>query len=303
MVLKSKSSHQEIKRVLVVFKSSKLDRYRDDGSIFARRNTGDDDVSKVYERLTVAHDEHERSVAEIESTLDRLGLEIVRATQPRKSDVARADLVVAIGGDGTFLWTARKVEGVPMLGVNSAPGASTGHYCGATVSTFKSTLEAICSGHLSPTPLPRLCLDINGNRVPYLALNDAFFAHRCPAASSRYLLRVGEHHSLQVSSGVWMATQSGSTGAIHSAGGDLMDTSDARLQYLVNNPYRGSAIDKNLRHGYTDKSVKLVSRSPNNAVYLDGATLSYRLDFGSVLTVGLAEEKLMVFNYGRSKEP
>jgi NAD+ kinase len=303
MVLRSKISHSEIKRVLVVFKSSKLDRYRDDGSLFARKDVGDEDVSRVYERLTVAHDEHEASVAEIEGCIDSLGLEVVRATQPRKSDVTRSDLVVPIGGDGTFLWTARKVEGVPMLGVNSAPGASTGHYCGATSATFRNTLQAICSGELSASPLPRLKLEINGSRVPYLALNDAFFSHRCPAASSRYLLRVGPNHSLQVSSGVWLSTQSGSTGAINSAGGDLMKASDGRIQYLVNNPYRGDEIDPNLLHGYTSDTVKFVSRSPNNAVYLDGATLSYRLDFGSVLTVGLAEEKLMVYNYGRSKMP
>ncbi len=295
-----KNSKPTMRRILLVFKSSKLDRYRDDGSLFARKNSADEDVSLVYERLRDAHDEHEASLERAEKIFTSLGLEVLRATQPTKADVAKVDLVVTLGGDGTFLWTARKVSTVPMLGVNTAPGASTGHYCGATVDSLPDMLDAMLGGHLMPAKLNRLSFEINGNKAPYCALNDAFFAHRSPAASSRYLLRVGDARELQVSSGVWISTQSGSSGAITSAGGELMDLNDHRIQYLVTSPYSRNPDKVSLRHGYTDDTVKFISRSPNNAVYLDGPTLSYRLDFGSVLRVSIDPKPLEVYGYGRS---
>ena len=299
MTDESKTRVKDVRRALVVFKASKLDRYRDDGTLYARKNDDDADVKAVYGRLTAAHEEHEASVRGIEKTLQRHGLEVTRATHPRKADVARADLVVAVGGDGTFLWTARKVGNVPMLGVNSAPGASTGHYCAANMETFPQFLDEICTGKLEPTDLPRLSLTLNGNRIPYTASNDVLFAHRCPAASSRYLLRVGEESEMQVSSGIWIATQPGSTGAISSAGGETMTLGDLRLQYRVNNAYRGRGERPSLLAGFHEGPIKIVSRSPNNAIFLDGPTLSYRVDFGSVLKVALDARPLRVYGYGK----
>ena len=303
MAPNSKQSTPDIRRILLVFKSSKLDRYRDDGSLFARQNPEDDDVSLVYERLKSAHVEHQSSLEHAEKLFTSLGLEVMRATQPTKADVRKVDLVVTLGGDGTFLWTARKVSTTPMLGVNTAPNASTGHYCGATPSNLSAVLEGIRTGAMQPEQLPRLTFEINGNMAPHAALNDAYFAHRSPGASTRYMLRVGDEREFQVSSGVWIATQSGSTGGIASAGGKSMLIGDQRMQYLVASPYVRPDETCRLRSGFSTEPLKFVSRSPNNAVYLDGPTLSYRLDFGSVLRVGLSQTPLPVYGYRRSNQP
>ena len=124
METEGKHTISKIRRILLVFKSSKLDRYRDDGSLFARQNPNDEDVTLVYDRLKSAHNEHEQSLEQAEAIFAAHGVEVLRATQPTKADVRKVDLVVTLGGDGTFLWTARKVGNTPMLGVNTAPGAS-----------------------------------------------------------------------------------------------------------------------------------------------------------------------------------
>lgn len=185
-----------------------------------------------------------------------------------------------------------------MLGVNSAPGASTGHYCAADLTTFSAQLKLICAGEIEPVALTRLSLRLNGTRIPYAALNDVLFAHRCPAASSRYLIRVGDDAEMQVSSGLWICTQAGSTGAIASAGGSPMALGDENLQWVVISPYEGRGDALHLRKGLTGGSIKLVSRSPNNAVFLDGPTVSYRVDFGSVLEISRDATPLQVFGYG-----
>jgi len=48
-----------------------------------------------------------------EATADALGIEGVPV-----EDLADSDLVVSIGGDGTFLYAARGVDGAPVMGVN-----------------------------------------------------------------------------------------------------------------------------------------------------------------------------------------
>jgi len=48
-----------------------------------------------------------------EATADALGIEGVAV-----EDLADSDLVVSIGGDGTFLYAARGVDGAPVMGVN-----------------------------------------------------------------------------------------------------------------------------------------------------------------------------------------
>lgn len=286
------------RRILVVFKASKLERYRDRDELAHEQEEHDADMAAVFDRLQLAHEEHERSVTEIEAILEETGLDIVRAIQPRKRDTAEVDLVITVGGDGTFLWTARKVERAPMLGVNSAPGSSTGHYCAATASTLREVLDRIRAGGVEPARLPRIRCEIDGRRVPYAALNEVLVAHRSPAGSSRYLLRVGDEAAFQVSSGLWVSTASGSTGAILSAGGARMHYGDQRLQFLVREPYLGGGDPPSLLRGMSEGPVEVLSRSPSNGIWLDGAEVTFNVGFAGRVVMRVDDEPLRVFGYG-----
>ena len=86
-----------------------------------------------------------------------------------------ADLVVAIGGDGTTLMSAMAIRGTtPLLGINSDPTIpgqaaqryrsrrkederrSTGHLCACSAATMEAYLERIVSGVTGPTALARI---------------------------------------------------------------------------------------------------------------------------------------------------
>ncbi len=288
-----------IRRVLVVYKASRLDRYRDRGTDMTPPQRRSNDVATVYERVQMAHQEHEESVARVEELLGHSGFEIINATQPRKRDAARADLVVTVGGDGTFLWTARRVENTPILGVNSSPAFSTGHYCAATAASLGSHLQRIASGEATPDNLVRIRPEIDGRRVPYAALNDVLLAHRSPAGSSRYLLRIGDLSELHVSSGLWCCTASGSSGAMRSAGGQPMHVDDGRLQWRVRELYRrdSDAPESQLAAGLSDNALEIVSRSPSNAIYLDGASVTYNVGFAVSVTLRRDTHPLRVYGY------
>src|SRR5262249_55011531 len=82
------------------------------------------------------------------------------------------DLILSVGGDGTFLEVARYALDTPVLGVNSDPERSTAFFCAAKRSTIQSHLEALLAGHVHEVRLARLQVSVNDRLLPYYALND-----------------------------------------------------------------------------------------------------------------------------------
>ena len=287
----------KLRRVLVVYKASKLDRYRERGTFLDGMHHEDKDVQAVFRSLEQSHARHEASIGGIEGILESSGLEVLHASQPRKRDAARVDLVIAVGGDGTFLLCARKLRKTPILGINSAPGSSVGYYSAATQENLPEILDAVRSGKMQPTPLNRIEITLRNSRLPYPALNDMLFAHRFPGAATHYLMRVGEQREVHVSSGIWVATATGSTAGIRSAGGEVMPLNDRRLQYLVREPYQPpGASPLQLKHGYSEH-IKLVSRSPSNLLFIDGADTHYQVGLGETVHITPSPDPLLVYGF------
>lgn len=223
----------------------------------------------IAKRLEVARGEHAQSLAEMRALVAD-DPAITWLETPTAEALEGAALAITIGGDGTFLMVARHCRRTPLLGVNSSPSTSTGHYCIARPSTFSALLAAWRDGALELTELARIRSEIAGQTLPHDALNDVLFANRTPVSSTRYALRIGDATELQLSSGIWIATASGSTAAIHSAGGEIRPMHDHRLQWRVREPYLRDGEQRNLLHGFTDQAIDIVSRSDKNALYIDG---------------------------------
>ncbi len=73
-----------------------------------------------------AHKEHARTLETVLSVLERERAKVMllRGAQA-VFDPADAEIVVVVGGDGTMLAASHSVGGVPVLGVNSAPGTAS----------------------------------------------------------------------------------------------------------------------------------------------------------------------------------
>ena len=242
---------------------------------------GDDPESQaIARRLQIARREHADTIARIGEALGGDQRSVSWVSSPTARDLAGATLVVTIGGDGTFLTVARLLTDTPLFGINSSPSTSTGHYCAATAETFAARFEDVLSGAVAPTPLSRIAVSIDDVTHDTAALNDVLFAHRTPVASTRYALRVGDTSELQLSSGIWVSTASGSTAAILSAGGTIMDVADPRLQYRVREPYALAKIPPTLTNGFVEQ-IEIVSRSDRNALFLDGHADPIPVPFGA----------------------
>jgi len=259
-------------------------------------------MAEALARRALAWSEHRRSLAGVREVLEARGLAVVEVELPelllwgRLSSLPRADLVVTVGGDGTFLAAASAVREQAMLGVNSSPSTSTGRYCGSTLATFAAALDAIVEG-AAPTPLVRIQIAVEGTSLPALALNDVLFANRSPPCSSRYALTVGETVELQLSSGIWIATASGSSAAIRSAGGEPMGHGDPRLQLLVREPYQLAHAPSTLLRALTEEPIRVMSRHDDNALFLDGQPHPWPVPFGAQAVLAPADRPLLVHGY------
>lgn len=266
-------------KVLVAYKKSIFQIYaheRRDPKFLRLLRGRDVTVAKM--RRT--HESHERTLEAVKEALDALGCQATFVYRAQMATLRGVDLVLTVGGDGTILEVARHVEDTPLLGVNSAPATSLGVFCGADAATVREKLMMFLHGELPTTMLARLLLSVNGHRVP--VLNEVLYAHRNPAATSRYILSIGGRAEEQRSSGIWIATAAGSTGAIYSAGGKVLPITSTRIQYLVREPFIQGKERPRLLRGVLpgDREIVLFSKMRQGMIFVDGAHESLPLGFG-----------------------
>lgn len=252
---------------------------------------------EVLARLEHAHDEHVASLNRVRNSLAEAGLEVHEVRWPTLADTSKADLVVTVGGDGTFLRCAMHVTDVPMVGVNSSPSYSVGHYCGLVADDVGAFLDSLRAGKEQAVWLPRIQGAVGSTPLPHLALNDILFCQRCPAASSRYTITLGDAVERHISSGVWVATPSGSTSAIRSAGGQVQGHEATGLQYLVREAYAGLGGKPGMTGGACQEELVLTPMSPDLMVFLDGHHQSFEVPLATPLVLRRVERSLPVYRY------
>jgi NAD+ kinase len=253
-------------------------------------------------RLIAADAEHRRTVATVRESLRGHSIDFAEivpdcATGPELSRLAAADLVVSIGGDGTFLAVSHHVSSGAILGVNSAPQDSVGHFCAARRADVGRFVDAILARRLRPVRLLRLQLELDGRRVGSPVLNDLLVVHSCAASTTRYRLRVGARSEEHRSSGIWISTPAGSSAGIHSAGGRRMPTGSRRFQYRVRELYREPGRSYRLAAGVleSDGALWVTSAMSEGRIYVDGARTEIPFPFGAMAHVTRSPDDLRFF--------
>src|SRR6185436_7109119 len=131
-----------------------------------------------------AHAEHKGTLALVTKELARVGAQSLLLRRAHAAfDAEGAELVIAVGGDGTLLAASHNVDGVPILGVNSAPRHSVGFFCGTTRKEFRGHLQLALAGKLRALSLSRMAVSLNGRLRSKRVLNDTLFCHNSPAGT------------------------------------------------------------------------------------------------------------------------
>jgi NAD+ kinase len=258
--------------------------------------------NEAVSRVKVSHQEHYRMVEQIEQELSKLNLNyqsVVRGALPNHIRPEEADLVISVGGDGTFLDVSHHVLSTPVLGVNSATSSSFGHYCLCNENNLAPTLSAIISGQLEPKRLLRLEVSINGLVLPELILNEVLLCHPNPAGTSRYFIEIGDIKEEHRSSGLWIGPPSGSTGALRAAGAEVLPivSPSRKYQYVVREPWSRPGQKWSLLKGQVDENIEIhvLSGMRLGCLYIDGPHIRRRFNLGDEIAVRVSKNDLMAF--------
>lgn len=183
------------------------------------------------------------SLGRVRAVLNKyeINYEAVVREKLKKKDFQNKDLVIVIGGDGTFLKAALFIKDkTPVLGVNSNKKKKEGFFMKADKRNFEVKLKRILKNKYKLIKLTRLQAKVNNKLIKDIALNEFYIGCKRPYDVFRYIIKVNNKKELQKSSGVLVSTAAGSHAWISSAGGKKMALNSKNMQFIVREPYHGT---------------------------------------------------------------
>lgn len=285
-------------RALVVWKKSRLTEVREENNQRMLRLIAEKHVSVAD--VVQAHEENEATVAAVSRELTRLGIAFTMVHRDRMEEELRTgtyDLVLTAGGDGTVLDVSHFVgDDIPVLGVNSAPSSSHGHWCLAVAADIGAVLDNIVCGRLKPQSIMRLQLTLDGKPLPQLVLNEVLIAQPDIGDTSRYILTVGKITEAQKSDGLFVGAPGGCTGWMRSYGAELLPITSRRTQFLARGLIVPPGTKPRLRSGLlTRKKLTVISQMREGKLRIDGRHIIYDFPRGAELTISNAKRDLRLF--------
>jgi NAD+ kinase len=153
-------------------------------------------------------------------------LEFEATRMPERDLASHADLVIAIGGDGTMLYAGQlAVRGdAPLLGINRG---RLGFLADVTPEEMLDSIDHVLAGNYKRDQ--RLLLDADlvrpdGESVTALAVNDVVLQRRETGRMLDFVTRIGEQYvNTHAGDGLIVATPTGSTAYALSCGGPIIE--------------------------------------------------------------------------------
>ena len=252
--------------------------------------------SEEIKRFRRTHSNHFWSLSYVEAVLKNKKLKFTKACRGSSLDYSRYNLIITVGGDGTFLEAARQVKDEIVWGINSDPSWSVGRFCSGNAQNFEVLLDKVLTGRAKVKKFHRLNLSFSDGTQSMNVLNDILICHHNPGAMSRYYVAVGRVREEQRSSGVWIATAAGSSGGLHSAGGKILPQENKDFQYKPRELYRGRNIRYHLTGGVLapTQKITLTSLMREGVVFVDGSHVCLPFSFGTKAFVKRSSNPLKI---------
>lgn len=197
------------------------------------------------------------------------------------------DLVVAVGQDGLVANVAKYLEGQPLAGVNPDPGTIDGALLAFSVDSFITALPQLLTDG-RPVREATLAEAQTSDQQTLRGFNEIFVGvptHQ----SARYRIRHGKHEEVQSSSGLIVATGSGSTGWLRSLRGEasIFDPAADELRFVVREAWPGRGFGATLLEGSVTREDRLVIESRmEGIIFADGIEAdAVRFDAGVTVTI------------------
>ena len=226
--------------------------------------------------------EQKLSLDAIKKALKKLGINFTLANRDelRKRRFENRDLILAVGGDGTFLRAAQFIDKQPIFGVNADPNNKEGFFMGCTRKNFEAKLAKIISGNFRIKKLSRLEASVNGNKIATLALNEFFIGPRKSYHAAKYTIQVRNIKERHKSSGILVSTPSGSYAWTRACNGKVIPLNSKNFQLVIREPYEGKVF-KNYRLRQrilkNSEKVTIISEMLDGILIADSVSKEYEL--------------------------
>lgn len=213
------------------------------------------------------------------------------------------DVVVVVGQDGLVPNVAKYLSGQAVIGINPDPTTYDGVLCRHPVAEITPLLLFAADPHTGgglKCERRSMAQAVREDGQRLLALNELFVGHRSHQ-SARYRITVGQKHERQSSSGLIIATGTGSTGWARSIARqrglkDLPYPEAQRLSWFVREPFPSISTGVDLEFGVIGpgEEVRMVSEMGDGGIIFADGIESDALDFpsGASVVLSLADERL-----------
>jgi NAD+ kinase len=225
--------------------------------------------------------------------LTEAGIEVLPEEQ-----VARADLVIAVGGDGTMLYAGSltRENDIPLLGINRG---RLGFLADVTTDDMLSSVDHILAGNYTVESRLMLSAELqhaNGEVVTAIAFNDVVLQRSATGRMVDFETSVaGQFVNTHSGDGIIVATPTGSTAYALSCGGPIVEP---HLDAMVVVPI--------CPHTLTDRPLVIASSQPIRvrlldreqtaaAVAIDGHSIG-PISPDDTLTISAAENRIRLIH-------
>jgi NAD kinase len=223
------------------------------------------------------------------------------------------DLIVTLGSDGLIVNTAKYASGIPILAFRPDGVAAESQLAPVAVGQATVLLSKAIAGTLTPRSITMACATLGDGRQIH-AVNELFIGPRTHT-SARYQLTIDEQSEQQSSSGILVATGTGSTGwlrAICAGAAKIMGAAQItgvatdpafpadseQLIYAVREPWPSRTTAATLVYGqiYQGQCLEIVSQMPTGGVIFSDGVESDFLAFesGAVAKIGISDRRLLL---------
>lgn len=201
-----------------------------------------------------------------------------------KKDAAGKDLIITLGGDGTFLTAAHVAkEKQPILGVNADVSRKEGFLLKANRRTIAAVMKRVMAGRYSLKKLDTIEARVNGKLLPTRAMNEFFIGADKPYLTARYEVQLGKRKETHRSSGLLVATETGMHAWAGSAGKRKLAVKTGEAGFVVREPYQHKLFaDYKIMQGKlkTGERITFISRMKKAILVADSLGREFTLRNG-----------------------
>ncbi|MGK0232388.1 MAG: NAD kinase [Patescibacteria group bacterium] len=255
-------------------------------------------MESKYKNILIAYSEkrtpkHKKTLQKVQDILSENDIHHIskNINNITHTDQKNNQLIICVGGDGTFIRASHHAIDIPILGINSESNNSQGFLCTLSETNIEKLINVLESPQTKQ--LPRIQITLNGKPLPHLAINEVYIGAESQFSTSKYTISNQNTTEEQRSSGVLVVTSTGST-AWYASAGEEPFTDPRTIKFLVREPYTSNIFTPKLINEEVNQSIDFTSKMWDNGIIAIDSNQIYTFDHNNKVSLALVDTPLNI---------